>query len=101
MLGPGVPASSGSSSKSGPNICEVGGKGLVFPVGGEYEAKQDNRLKVIMYGAGLVYCFLGVSIVADLFMSAIERITSKKKRVKIPGTKRYITQKYGMIQLPT
>jgi len=91
MPGPGVPASSGSSSKSGPNICEVGGKGLVFPVGGEYEAKQDNRLKVIMYGAGLVYCFLGVSIVADLFMSAIERITSKKKRVKIPGTKRYIT----------
>lgn len=33
---------------------------------------------------GLLWFFLGVSIIADVFMAAIETITSKEK--KIPGT---------------
>lgn len=32
---------------------------------------------------GLMYCFMGVAIVADVFMSAIEKITSKTKKVCI------------------
>ncbi|OAF66404.1 hypothetical protein A3Q56_05834 [Intoshia linei] len=36
----------------------------------------------ILYGLLLLWCFLGVAIVADMFMCAIERITSKTKSVK-------------------
>jgi len=72
-------------------ICRPGGKkGTVFapnPLG-----DLDNRAKVMIYGFFLLYSFIGVSIVADQFMAAIERITSKKRRVKVSGTaNRYIT----------
>lgn len=66
-----------------PRICEPGGSGLLFPLGGESEQQLDPRLKGLIYGAGLLYCFIGVSIVADIFMAAIERVTSKKKRVPL------------------
>jgi solute carrier family 8 (sodium/calcium exchanger) len=36
---------------------------------------------------------MGVGIVADVFMGAIEAVTSKKKRVKVKGTNRYVTVK--------
>uniref|UniRef100_A0A7S1A0G7 Calx-beta domain-containing protein n=1 Tax=Noctiluca scintillans TaxID=2966 RepID=A0A7S1A0G7_NOCSC len=74
-----------------PAICEPGGKGMIFPLGGESEQNLPHRLKQLLYGFGLLYCFVGVSIVADLFMSAIERITSKKRRVRVPGTNRFVT----------
>lgn len=32
----------------------------------------SNWLLVILYGTALAYLFLGISIVADLFMEAIE-----------------------------
>lgn len=66
-----------------PRICEKGGGGLVFPLGGETERLWDPRLKGLLYGTGLLYSFIGVSIVADIFMAAIERVTSKKKRVPL------------------
>ena len=40
----------------------------------------------MLYFAGLIYSFLGVSIVADIFMCAIEKITSKTKRINIAAT---------------
>eukprot|EP00929_Paragymnodinium_shiwhaense_P052132 TRINITY_DN2612_c0_g2_i3.p1 TRINITY_DN2612_c0_g2~~TRINITY_DN2612_c0_g2_i3.p1 ORF type:complete len:813 (+),score=192.01 TRINITY_DN2612_c0_g2_i3:180-2618(+) len=76
---------------SEPRICEPGGMGLLLPQGGEFEQKLDNRLKVFLYGAGLIYCFLGVGVISDVFMSAIERITSKKKRVPIEDSDRKVT----------
>jgi len=39
----------------------------------------------------LGWCFLGVAIISDVFMGAIERITSRKKRVMNPKTKKYTT----------
>mmetsp|Transcript_104750 Transcript_104750/g.337679 ORF Transcript_104750/g.337679 Transcript_104750/m.337679 type:complete len:287 (+) Transcript_104750:164-1024(+) len=75
----------------GPRICQPGGQGLFLPFGGESEQGWDTRLKVLLYVVGLIYCFLGVSIVADMFMNAIERITSQKKKVKLAGTDRQIT----------
>jgi len=72
-------------------ICQPGGKGLFLPLGGEAELYWDTRLKVILYGTGLIYCFLGVSIAADMFMAAIERITSKQHKVPVPGADRYVT----------
>merc|ERR1711936_562410 len=41
----------------------------------------------IVYLVGLLYSFLGVSIVADIFMCAIEKITSKTKKIHIASTR--------------
>lgn len=67
----------------GPKICEPGGadNGLLFPAGGDAEAELPNVAKAIIYGLALGYLFLGVAIIADVFMSAIETITSKKRRI--------------------
>eukprot|EP00746_Dinoflagellata_sp_MGD_P165857 gnl/MRDRNA2_/MRDRNA2_95376_c0_seq1.p1 gnl/MRDRNA2_/MRDRNA2_95376_c0~~gnl/MRDRNA2_/MRDRNA2_95376_c0_seq1.p1 ORF type:complete len:873 (-),score=180.74 gnl/MRDRNA2_/MRDRNA2_95376_c0_seq1:197-2815(-) len=76
-----------------PLICEVGGGGLLLPLGGDDEQTWPTGLRVVLYLLGLLWCFLGVGIVADVFMGAIEAVTSKKKRVKVKGTNRYITVK--------
>ena len=61
-----------------PDICEVGSKsGYVFPLFGDDEAGWPKALRAILYLMGTLWCFLGVAIVADLFMAAIEEITSK------------------------
>mmetsp|Transcript_92983 Transcript_92983/g.240233 ORF Transcript_92983/g.240233 Transcript_92983/m.240233 type:complete len:811 (+) Transcript_92983:88-2520(+) len=63
-------------------ICHVGGqRGYFLPRGGDAEAQWPDALKVILYLLGLMWCFMGVAIIADVFMGAIERVTSKKKRV--------------------
>jgi hypothetical protein len=73
-----------------PDICEVGGSGYVFPLFGDDEASWPKALRGILYGIGVLWCFLGVAIVADLFMAAIEEITSKiyLKVDKATGKKR-------------
>ncbi|XP_006812379.1 sodium/calcium exchanger 3-like isoform X2 [Saccoglossus kowalevskii] len=43
----------------------------------------DVAARATVYFAGLAYMFLGVSIVADRFMAAIEVITSKEKEVTV------------------
>ena len=47
----------------------------------------DKAARAIVYFTGLVFMFLGVSIIADRFMAAIEVITSKEKdvQVKLPN----------------
>mmetsp|Transcript_15633 Transcript_15633/g.35935 ORF Transcript_15633/g.35935 Transcript_15633/m.35935 type:complete len:827 (+) Transcript_15633:134-2614(+) len=74
-----------------PRICEIGGSGILFPIAGDAEQQAEKRTKVLFYFFGLIYCFIGVSIVADMFMAAIERITSEKRRVRLPGTSRHVT----------
>ena len=37
-----------------------------------------------MYLGGLLYLFLGIAIIADIFMCAIEKITSKTTKIKYP-----------------
>lgn len=39
--------------------------------------------RAVIYFTSLMYCFLGVSIIADRFMAAIEVITSQEKEVRI------------------
>lgn len=46
-------------------------------------SKGDVVARGLVYFAALVYIFVGVSIVADRFMAAIEVITSKEKEVVI------------------
>jgi len=64
---------------------------LLLPAFGDNEQRWPNALRIILYGAGLCWFFLGVAIVADVFMGAIERITSKKIRKINPNTKRFVT----------
>lgn len=67
-----------------PAVCEVGGGGLFFPLFGDDENEWDNGFRIPLYLFGLLYCFLGVAIIADVFMGAIEKITSEKKFVFDP-----------------
>ncbi|XP_035827905.1 sodium/calcium exchanger 3 [Aplysia californica] len=54
---------------------------LLLPVINEYTWSKGTR--AFLYLLGLVWCFLGVAHVADIFMAAIERITSKTRTVRI------------------
>jgi solute carrier family 8 (sodium/calcium exchanger) len=67
-----------------PQICKHGGGGVAFPLFGN-EYSWPVGLQVTCYFLGLIYMFLGVSIIADLFMEAIEVITSETKTIKVNG----------------
>ena len=54
----------------------------------------DMVARAIVYGLGLAYMFLGVSIISDRFMSAIEVITSQEKEIVVKdsnGEKQTVT----------
>jgi solute carrier family 8 (sodium/calcium exchanger) len=55
------------------------------PLTGFSTAERVGR--AIFYFVVLLYLFLGVSIIADRFMSAIEVITSQTREVKVPALK--------------
>ncbi|CAK0902097.1 unnamed protein product, partial [Prorocentrum cordatum] len=42
---------------------------------------ESQVLGGILYFFGLIWCFQGVGIISDIFMSAIEKITSERKQV--------------------
>jgi solute carrier family 8 (sodium/calcium exchanger) len=42
------------------------------------------QLRAILYFIFLLYLFLGIAIIADIFMSSIETITSKKRKIRYP-----------------
>ena len=55
--------------------------GIFIPVIDECFWKREVR--AFLYLVALLYCFLGVAIIADIFMGAIEKITSKTKKVSL------------------
>jgi len=61
-----------------PAICAKGGGGPFLPLFGDSEQEWPRGLRITLYLFGLLWCFMGVSIIADVFMSAIEKVTSKK-----------------------
>lgn len=54
---------------------------LILPAINEYTWSIGARAG--LYFIGLLWCFLGVAHIADVFMAAIERITSKTRTVRI------------------
>lgn len=70
------------------NECDCSA-GVILPVwGGNNDQEYCFEISTgeaagrsILYFICLLYCFLGVSIIADRFMSAIEVITSQKRQV--------------------
>eukprot|EP00933_Yihiella_yeosuensis_P040456 TRINITY_DN34767_c0_g1_i3.p1 TRINITY_DN34767_c0_g1~~TRINITY_DN34767_c0_g1_i3.p1 ORF type:complete len:798 (+),score=168.11 TRINITY_DN34767_c0_g1_i3:197-2590(+) len=91
MLSAVVTTTTTTTTEGDPRICEVGGKGQWLPLGGDAEANLNPRVKLVLYFFGLIYTFLGVSIVADMFMAAIERITSVQKNTQVWGSSRFRT----------
>ncbi|KAK7113649.1 sodium/calcium exchanger Calx-like isoform X2 [Littorina saxatilis] len=57
-------------------------EGILLPVISEYTWSAGARC--FLYLLGLLWCFLAVAIVADIFMCSIERITSKTRIVRMP-----------------
>uniref|UniRef100_T1E1A7 Putative Na/Ca exchanger n=1 Tax=Cupiennius salei TaxID=6928 RepID=T1E1A7_CUPSA len=55
--------------------------GLLLPLINEYTWSRSAR--AFLYLLGLLYCFLGVAIIADIFMCSIEKITSKTKKIML------------------
>jgi len=77
-----------------PRVCEVGGSGLFLPLFGDWEHESAPKVvRAIGYLLALLWFFMGVAIVADIFMGAIECITSKKVRVVHPVTRKHVTVK--------
>jgi len=68
-------------------ICR-GGSGTLLPLFNAYgEGEWSTGLQVVLYLVGLLWLFLGVGVAADVFMEAIEVITSKDKVITINGRK--------------
>ena len=49
------------------------------------EACMSISLRATLYFIFLLYLFLGIAIIADIFMSSIETITSKTRKIKYPN----------------
>lgn len=71
------------------NFTTVCQDGLILPAWSpKYDLDRETRLlRGTVYLFGLFYVFLGVSIVADKFMNAIEKITSSQRVVFVPKKK--------------
>ncbi|CAF0808717.1 unnamed protein product [Rotaria sordida] len=57
-------------------------RGLILPFG--IEACMSIQLRAVLYFIFLLYLFLGIAIIADIFMSSIETITSRRRKIRYP-----------------
>ncbi|KAK9503028.1 hypothetical protein O3M35_011682 [Rhynocoris fuscipes] len=64
-----------------PDICP---QGLLLPI--IDERSWNITARTILYFVGLLYFFLGVAIVTDIFMASIETITSKTRKIYMSKT---------------
>lgn len=67
------------------DTCSCQSDCLILPFEGELSWPKEVR--GIFYAVGMIYFFIGVSIVADMFMGSIEAITSRRKQVMLPTGK--------------
>ncbi|GAA6231525.1 sodium/calcium exchanger 3 isoform X3 [Lates japonicus] len=67
--------------------CEGNSKclpGIILPIWYPEDPSMGDKIaRVIVYFVALIYMFLGVSIIADRFMAAIEVITSQEREIVI------------------
>ena len=67
----------GSSDK----FCSARCEAMVLPL--FIEVTWPHGVRAALYLIGLLYSFFGISIVSDLFMGAIEKITSSTKKITL------------------
>ncbi|XP_041707080.2 sodium/calcium exchanger 1-like [Coregonus clupeaformis] len=74
-------------SSSPPSNCSDGdpcSEGVVLPMWNPQNPSVGDKVaRAIVYFVALIYMFLGMSIIADRFMSSIEVITSQEKEITI------------------
>jgi len=77
--------------------CERCGRGTnAAPLFGEYEQSWPKWCRAVLYFVGLIWSFMGMGIVCDQFMAAIEAITSAETAVWVEihsGSKRKFHRK--------
>ncbi|XP_059404016.1 sodium/calcium exchanger 2-like isoform X1 [Carassius carassius] len=87
--GEGTQKNSNSSADGTKRSCSEKVKcqpGILLPVWLPHDPSLAMQaLRAVIYFAFLLYMFLGVSIIADRFMAAIEVITSQEKEVTVTG----------------
>jgi len=67
-------------------ICHPGHiGGWVIPVFGQDEQNWPDGLRKVLYIFGILYCFMGVAVVSDMFCNAVERITSETREKTVNG----------------
>ncbi|XDV38877.1 hypothetical protein PO909_008206 [Leuciscus waleckii] len=72
---------SSTGNCSGEDSCS---EGVVLPVWNPQNPSVGDKVaRAIVYFVALIYMFLGMSIIADRFMSSIEVITSQEKEITI------------------
>eukprot|EP00930_Biecheleria_cincta_P041467 TRINITY_DN28426_c0_g1_i1.p1 TRINITY_DN28426_c0_g1~~TRINITY_DN28426_c0_g1_i1.p1 ORF type:complete len:845 (-),score=161.00 TRINITY_DN28426_c0_g1_i1:221-2689(-) len=74
-------------------ICDVGESGLYLPLFGDDEQRWPAGLRAVLYVVALFWVFMAVGLVCDIFMGAIETITSAKKRVYSKRLDTFVTVK--------
>ncbi|XP_036379988.1 solute carrier family 8 member 4a [Megalops cyprinoides] len=75
------PSSGRSANCSGGDSCT---EGVVLPVWNPQNPSAGDKVaRAIVYFVALIYMFLGMSIIADRFMTSIEVITSQEKEITI------------------
>lgn len=57
-------------------------RGLILPIVNEYT--WAVWVRALFYFLGLAYLFIGIAIIADIFMCSIEKITSKTQIIRFP-----------------
>ncbi|CAF5010082.1 unnamed protein product, partial [Rotaria sp. Silwood1] len=72
------------------------GRGLILPFG--IEACMSIQLRAVLYFIFLLYLFLGIAIIADIFMSAIQTITERKQKIRYPNPEK--PKEYLIVQVP-
>jgi solute carrier family 8 (sodium/calcium exchanger) len=68
-------------------------QGNLLPLFGDDERDLPNAVRLPLYLLGLGWTFLAIGMISDIFMGSIEKITSKKKRIKHKITGRTVTVK--------
>jgi Ca2+/Na+ antiporter len=78
-------------------MCCPGSDGGLFFPSSEGEQLWSVPLRAILYFIGMTWCFLGVAIIADLFMAAIDQVTSATKIVKTKDGKRSVLKVWNPV----
>jgi solute carrier family 8 (sodium/calcium exchanger) len=76
------------------NSYKCSDRGLLLPLISEYT--WPIWVRAVLYFTFLLYLFLGIAKIADIFMSSIEQITSVRKKIKfsnINGEEDFIEKK--------
>jgi len=74
----------GEDAAAPPRICDPGGQGTLLPLF-DFEKDMAKPLRAAISLIVLLWFFIGVNVIADVFMDAIEAITSKRKVRKVHG----------------